>query len=43
MSNSCNQTLTLLNPAEIMENKRPTKLSPLLLSRNVCNSNGIGK
>ena len=29
MSNSCNKTSILLNTAEIVENKRPTKLSPL--------------
>jgi len=29
MSNSCNQTSPLSNTTEIVENKRPTKLSPL--------------
>ena len=29
MSNSCNQTPTLSNNAEIAENKKLTKLSPL--------------
>ena len=33
MSNSCNQTPTLSNTAEIVENERPVKLSPLLLNR----------
>ena len=32
MSNSSNQTSTLSNSAEIVENKRPIKLSPLLWS-----------
>mgnify|MGYP003323173792 CR=1 FL=1 len=29
MSNSCNQTPTISNTAEIVENERPIKLSPL--------------
>ena len=33
MSNSCNQTSTLSNTAEIVENKRPIKLSPLQWSK----------
>ena len=28
LSNSCKQTLTLSNTAEIVENERPVKLSP---------------
>jgi hypothetical protein len=38
MSNSCNQTPTLSNTAEIAENKRLIKLSPLQWSNFVYNS-----
>tara|TARA_B100000768_G_scaffold159903_1_gene159204 strand:- start:286 stop:420 length:135 start_codon:yes stop_codon:yes gene_type:complete len=33
MSNSCNQTSTLSNTAEIVENESSYKLSPLLWNR----------
>ena len=33
MSNSCNQTPTLSNTAEIVENERPIKLNQLLLNK----------
>ena len=33
MSDSCNQTSTLLNTAEIAKNKRLIKLSPLPLNK----------
>ena len=35
MSNSCNQTSTLPNTAEIVENERPIKLSPLPLNKEI--------
>ena len=34
MSNLCNQTSTLSNTAEIVENERPVKLSPLRWSKH---------
>ena len=33
MSNSCNQTFTLSNTAEIVENERRLSLTPLLLNK----------
>ena len=38
MSNSCNQTSTLSNTAEIVENESSYKLSPLRWSRFGCTS-----
>ena len=36
MSNSCNQTPTLSNSAEIVENERPVHLTPLRWSKYRC-------